>query len=94
MTVYKLEKLTHLDKFNKCYINVISISKNPNDPELNGALKIIPRQNYLFFYNCPCNETPHCLNIFIHPETKQYIKSDQLDVLFSLLIDAELYYRI
>ena len=31
---------------------------------------------------------PHCLNIFIHPETKQYIKSDQLDVLFSLLIDA------
>ena len=33
MTVYKLEKLTHLDKFNKCYINVISISKNPNDPD-------------------------------------------------------------
>lgn len=89
MTIYKLEKLTHLDKFNKCYVNVIAISKNPNDANLNGMLKTISRQKLsIFDYNYPCNEKPHCLNIFIHPETKQYLKSDELDVLFSFLIDA------
>ena len=84
MKIYKLEKITYLDKFNKCYINVITISKNPNDSNLNKILRTVSRQKLsIFDYNSPCNEISHCLNIFVHPETKQYLKPDQLDILFS-----------
>ena len=50
MPVYQLKKQVYLDKFNKCYMNIISISTNPNDPSLNHIVKTIysklPRKLY------------------------------------------------
>ena len=42
--IYKLYKTTYLDKHDKCYKNIITINKNPNDASLNSQLKQVSRQ--------------------------------------------------
>ena len=44
MPVYRINKITHLDKFTKCYINIFSLANAPNDISLNSITKIIPRE--------------------------------------------------
>ena len=52
--IYKLYKTTYLDKFNKCYKNIITINKNPNDPLLNNVLKQVSRQKLSPFEGFDC----------------------------------------
>ena len=44
--IYKLYKTTYLDKYDKCYKNIITINKNPNDPLISNVLKQVSRQSY------------------------------------------------
>lgn len=88
MPVYRVNKITHLDKFTKCYINIFSINNAPNDISLNNITKIMPREklsHFQAFQNC-C-ETSHCLKVFVHKNTQRFIKENEIDVLFSQLID-------
>ena len=89
MPIYQLKKQVYLDKFNKCYMNIISISTNPNDPSLNHIVKTISRQKLsIFDYHSSCCEMPSCLTIFKHPTTDEFIKENEIDVLFTELINA------
>lgn len=89
MPVYKLMEAIYLNKYDKCYTNIITISKNPNDPNLNNIIKTLPKQKLsIFDYNSSCCETPHCILTFIHPQTKKLLKTDEIDVLFTELINA------
>tara|TARA_B100000470_G_C19741802_1_gene369563 strand:- start:462 stop:800 length:339 start_codon:yes stop_codon:yes gene_type:complete len=89
MTIYKLKKLVYHDKFNKCYFNTLSISSNPNDPSLNHIVTTISRQKLsVFDYNSACCETPGCLYVFKHPTTGKLLKEQEIDILFSELINA------
>ena len=87
MTVYQLLYQTYLNKFTKCYSNIIIINKDPNDISLNPVLKIIPNQKLsIFDYNC-CDR-PHCLHAFIDPSTQKFITFDNIDFVFTKLVDA------
>ena len=70
-------------------MNVVSISKNPNDPSLNNIITTISKQKLsIFDYESPCCETPSCLTIFKNPNTQKPLKSDEIDILFSELVNA------
>jgi hypothetical protein len=88
--IYKLYKTTYLDKFNKCYKNIITINKNPNDPLLNSSLKQVSRQKLSSFegFDC-CSSEPSCLLAFIDPSTKEFITEEHIDQVFSILIDNQ-----
>ena len=89
MTIYQLNHLTYLDKYNKCYMNVVSISQNPNDPSLNNIITTISKQKLsIFDYQSSCCETPSCLTIFKNPNTQKLLKSNEIDILFSELVNA------
>tara|TARA_Y200000002_G_scaffold356523_1_gene338358 strand:- start:447 stop:839 length:393 start_codon:yes stop_codon:yes gene_type:complete len=86
--IFKLYKTTYLDKFNKCYKNIISINKNPNDPSLNNVLKLVSRQKLSPFegFDC-CTNQPSCLVAFIDPNTKEFLTDENIDQVFSILLD-------
>ena len=86
--IYKLYKTTYLDKFNKCYKNIITINKNPNDPLLINVLKQVSRQKLSPFegFDC-CSSEPSCILAFIDSNTKEFLTEDNIDQVFSILID-------
>ena len=86
--IYKLYKTTYLDKFNKCYKNIITINKNPNDPLLNSSLKQVSRQKLSPFegFDC-CSNHNSCMLAFIDPTTKEFLTEEHIDQIFSILID-------
>jgi len=89
MPVYQLNTQVYLDNYNKCYTNIISISKNPNDPSLNHIIKTISRQKLSIFDNLsPCCDVPSCLPVFINPNNNNFIKENELDILFTELVNA------
>ena len=89
MTVYQIIETTYLDRFNKCYINVLSINNNPCDKKLNSIIKTVPRVKLSpFEYNSPCCEQPACQHLFKNPETEKFLTIDNIDFLFTKLIEA------
>jgi len=90
MTIYQIKEDIYLDKFNKCYKNIITINKNPNDAKLNNLLKIIPRQKLSEFdYHCPCENKPHCLITFKNPQnTNEFLQINDIDQIFTILVEA------
>ena len=89
MTVYQIIETTHLDRFNKCYINVISINNNPCDKKLNKIIKTVPRVKLSPFQDySPCCELPPCLHIFKNPETDKFLTMDNIDFIFTELLNA------
>lgn len=86
--IYKIYKTTYLDKFNKCYKNIITINKNPNDPSLNNVLKQVPIQKLSPFegFDC-CKEYNSCVLAFIDSNTKEFLTEEHIDQVFSILID-------
>ena len=86
--IYKLYKTTYLDKFDKCYKNIITINKNPNDQLLTSVLKQVSRQKLSPFegFDC-CSTEPSCILAFINPTTKEFLTEDNIDLVFSVLID-------
>ena len=88
MPVYRIDKITHLDKFTKCYINIFSINTHTNDISFNNITKTISREKLSHFQTFQnCCDTPHCLKVFINKNTKEFIKENEIDILFSQLID-------
>jgi hypothetical protein len=86
--IYKLYKTTYLDKFDKCYKNIITINKNPNDINLNNVLKQISRPKLSSFegFDC-CSNYNSCMLAFIDPTTKEFLTEEHIDQIFSILID-------
>tara|TARA_B100000925_G_scaffold133660_1_gene99893 strand:+ start:4583 stop:4918 length:336 start_codon:yes stop_codon:yes gene_type:complete len=86
--IYKLYKTTYLDKYDKCYKNIITINKNPNDTALNNVLKQVSRQKLSPFesFDC-CSTQPSCIMAFIDPTTKEFLTYEDIDQVFSILID-------
>ncbi len=86
--IYKLYKTTYLDKYDKCYKNIITINKNPNDNGLNNVLKQVSRQKLSPFegFDC-CSTQPSCIMAFIHPTTREFLTDENVDQVFSILID-------
>ena len=86
--IYKLYKTTYLDKYDKCYKNIITINKNPNDNGLNHVLKQVSRQKLSPFegFDC-CSTQPSCIMAFIDPTTREFLTDENVDQVFSILID-------
>jgi len=86
--IYKLYKTTYLDKYDKCYKNIITINKNPNDNGLNNVLKQVSRQKLSPFegFDC-CSTQPSCIMAFIDPTTREFLTDENVDQVFSILID-------
>ena len=86
--IYKLYKTTYLDKHDKCYKNIITINKNPNDASLNSQLKQVSRQKLSPFegFDC-CSSEPSCILAFINPNTNEFLTEENIDHVFSILID-------
>ena len=87
MTIFKILKYIHLDKFNGCYQKILIINKNPNDSHIKPYLKTIRREKVSPFKFNNCCLEPHCIQAFIHPITKNLLQIDDLDVLFTILTD-------
>lgn len=89
MTVYKIKEEVYLDKYNKCYKNIVTINKNPNNKNLSNYLITISRQKLSpFQYNCPCDDKPHCLFAFKDPDNlNNLLKIDNIEKIFTILID-------
>ena len=86
--IYKLYKTTYLDKYDKCYKNIITINKNPNDNGLNNVLKQVSRQKLSPFegFDC-CSTQTSCIMAFIDPTTREFLTDENVDQVFSILID-------
>ena len=89
MPVYKINKTVHLDKFIKCYKNIFSIENPPNDISLNNITKTISREKLSPFQTfSTCCEYPSCLKVFINQNNGELLIENNIDILFSQLIDA------
>lgn len=90
MTIYKINKLVYLDTFSKCYKNIFIIDNPPlNDISLNLIVKQITTNKlspFTTFSNC-C-ENNKCVIAFIHKNTNNFIIENDIDILFSQLIEA------
>ena len=84
--IYKLYKTIYLDKFNKCYKNIITINKNPN-PLLNNVLKQVSRQKLSPFRFRLLQQSPFNILAFIDSNTKEFLTEEQVDEVFSILIN-------
>ena len=86
--IYKLYKTIYLDKYDKCYKNIITINKNPNDTGLNNVLKQVSTNKLSPFegFDC-CSTKPSCTLAFIDPNTKEFLTDENIDQVFSILID-------
>jgi hypothetical protein len=89
MPVYKVQEEVILDKINKCYLKILTINKKPDNSPLKEYIKELPRQRLSSFdYHSPCKKVPHCIFAFIHPESNEFIQSDEIEVAIDLLINS------
>jgi hypothetical protein len=90
MTIFKISKYIHLDKFNGCYEKVLIINKDPEDIKLKPYLKTVRREKLSpFKFNNCCSNQPHCIKAFINPSTQNLLNIEDMDVLFTLLTDND-----
>lgn len=89
MPIHKIIKIVHLDKFTKCYKNIFSISNLPHDNSLNLITKIISKEKLSPFHTfSSCCDNHSCLKVFINKSNNELLKENEIDVLFSQLIEA------
>tara|TARA_Y100000389_G_scaffold171664_1_gene179478 strand:+ start:4106 stop:4447 length:342 start_codon:yes stop_codon:yes gene_type:complete len=89
MPIHKIIKMVHLDKFTKCYKNIFSISNPPDDNSLNLITNIISKEKLSPFHTfSSCCDNHSCLKVFINKSNNQLLKENEIDVLFSQLIEA------
>lgn len=88
MTVFQLQNQIYLDKFTGCYKKIIIINRLPEDDSLKSLIKTIRREKLSEFksFDC-CNGESSCIYAFINPQNNQFIDMDNIDILFSLLIN-------
>ena len=78
--IYKLEKTIYYDPFQKTYLDLITINKNPTN---NNLIKKI-QYNRISPYNL--NEHK-CLFAFINPENNNLLTVNEIDVVLNILIE-------
>ena len=63
---FKMQEEVFLDKFNKCYVKILTLNKKPENPPLKDYVKELPRQRLSpFDYDCHCQTKPHCLLLLL-----------------------------
>ena len=67
-----------LDKFNKCYIKILTLNKKPDNSPLKENIRELP-SDFTLDYDCHCQPKPHCLFAFINPNTGNFIQSDEIE---------------
>jgi hypothetical protein len=89
MPIYRINKITYLDKFTKCYKNIFTIPNPPDDISLNTftqsviTAKLSPFQTF-----SSCCENPDCVKTFINQSNSSILTEKEIDILFSQLLQA------
>ena len=82
MGIYYISNTNYLVTFNKCYKQILTINKNPNDISLNNIIKIISRKKLsIFDYNDNCCNVKHCMYVFMKNNNEYYTINDIGDLL-------------
>jgi len=90
MPTFKVQEEVYLDKFNKCYIKILTTNKKPENKPISQFVKEMPRVKLSpFDYDCNCYEKPHCLFAFINPKTGQFLTQDNMEILVDLLTESD-----
>ena len=86
---FKIQEEVFLDKFNKCYVKILTLNKKPENSPLKDYVKELPRQRLSpFDYDCHCQTKPHCLFAITNPNTGHFIQSDEIEVVVDLLVES------
>ena len=82
----KVFKLNYLDRFTKCYKNIIALSKKPKS--FSNFVKQLERQNLSPFRTFDCCDTKdHCIFAFYNNEKHDLFNYDQIDKVITLIIE-------
>jgi len=84
--MYQIKSIVHLDRFNKCYKNIITISPKPNNAILNSIIKPLQREKLSPFQetNSPCCPLDNCIYAFTYPNnTCELLCVDDIAILFA-----------
>ena len=66
--MYQITSQVYLDKFEKCYRDIVVITPKPTNPILESIVKPIRRKKLSpFDYNGPCCEPNACMHAFVDP---------------------------
>ena len=84
MGIYKILSHIYLDKIHKCYKKIFIFNNKPEDIT---NIKTVPQEKkspYDDIY-C-CDRPPHCIHGVLYPNTNQFMRIKDLDILLSFLI--------
>jgi hypothetical protein len=87
MPIYQLLNTIYLNKTTGCYEKIITINRRPDDKDLNNVIKTIKNEKLSSFKSFNDEYDKHCLYAFINPKTNEFIKQNEIDILFTILID-------
>mgnify|MGYP005636056883 CR=1 FL=1 len=88
MTIFRINKTVYLDKFTKCYKNIFYINNPPNNSIFDNITKNINTTTlspFKTFQSCCDNKS--CLKVFININDNELLLQNQIDILFSQLIN-------
>tara|TARA_B100000674_G_C37489043_1_gene754992 strand:- start:88 stop:429 length:342 start_codon:yes stop_codon:yes gene_type:complete len=82
----KVYKLTYLDRFTKCYKNIIALSRKPS--EFNNFVTQLKEPKLSPFKTFDCCKTNHeCIYAFYNKQMNEYYNYEELDKVINLIID-------
>ena len=83
----KVYKLTYLDRFTKCYKNIIGLTSKPN--EFNDFVKQIekPKLSPFRTFDC-CNKKPHCVYAFYNKHESDFFYFEELNEIIELIVSS------
>ena len=82
----KVYKLNYLDKFTKCYKNIIALSKKPD--EFHNFVKQIekPKLSPFRSFDC-CDTSDHCIYAFYNSHNNDFFYYEEVDKVINLIIE-------
>ena len=82
----KVYKLNYLDRFTKCYQNIIALSQKPE--EFKDIVTQIrkPKLSPFRSFDC-CDTSPHCLYAFYNKINNQYYYYEEIDKVIQLILE-------
>ena len=85
MGIYKIQSYIYLDKIHKCYKKILIFN---NKPKGLINIKTVPQEKkspYDDIY-C-CDRPPHCIHGVLYPNTNNFMRIKDIDILLSFLIE-------
>jgi hypothetical protein len=90
MTIYKIQKKTHLDEYDRSYYNIFTVTPQIKPTEkIHAFLKEIPTKKLSpFDYKSPHENVHKCIQGFLDPQSpNDFLNVEHIEILFNLLID-------